>query len=45
MVRDSRLIGQLLKEMGLVTEYEIQEGLAAKKVLAGLIGELVVMLG
>ncbi len=42
MVKDRRPIGQLLKEMGLVTEYEIQEALAAQKDQGGSLGQILV---
>jgi type IV pilus assembly protein PilB len=42
MERDRRPIGQLLKEMGLITEYEIQEALAVQKQQGGNLGQILV---
>lgn len=42
MARDRRPIGQLLKEMGLVTEYEIQEALAVQNEQGGNLGQILV---
>jgi type IV pilus assembly protein PilB len=42
MAADRRPIGQLLKEMGLVTEYEIQEALAVQKEQGGTLGQILV---
>jgi type IV pilus assembly protein PilB len=42
MARDRRPIGQLLKEMGLITEYEIQEALAVQKEQGGNLGQILV---
>jgi len=44
MAKDRRPIGQLLKEMGLVTEYEIQEALAVQKEKGGTLGRILVEL-
>ena len=40
-----KLLGQILKEMGLVTESRIQEALAMQRQRGGLIGEMLVELG
>jgi type IV pilus assembly protein PilB len=45
MVRDSRPIGQLLKEMGLVTEYEIQQALETQRQQGGMLGKILVEMG
>ncbi len=42
MAADRRPIGQLLKEMGLVTEYEIQEALAVQKQQGGNLGQILI---
>ncbi len=40
--RRKKLLGRILKEMGLVTESQIQEGLAVQKETGGAIGEILV---
>jgi len=45
MVRDARPVGQLLKEMGLVTEYEIQQALEIQRHQGGLLGQIFVEMG
>jgi type IV pilus assembly protein PilB len=45
MVRDSRPIGQLLKEMGLVTEYEIQQALEVQRQQGGMLGKILADMG
>ena len=42
MATDGRPIGQLLKEMGLITEYEIQEALSVQKEKGGSLGRILV---
>jgi len=43
--KDRRPLGQLLKEMGLVTEYEIQEALRVQKEQGGGLGEILMEMG
>lgn len=43
--RDRRPLGQLLKEMGVVTEYEIQEALEIQREKGGTLGEILVDMG
>ena len=45
MPRDSRPLGQLLKDMELVTEGQIQEALALQRKKGGAIGDVLVVLG
>ncbi len=45
MRKDRRPLGQLLKEMGLVTEYEIQEALRVQKEQGGGLGEILMEMG
>ena len=40
--RRKKLLGRILKEMGLVTESQIQEALAVQKESGGAIGEIMV---
>jgi len=44
-IQKRRLLGQILKEMGLVTESQVQEALAIQKQRGGVIGEILVQLG
>jgi len=43
--KDRRPLGQLLKEMGVVTEYEIQEALQVQQEKGGTLGEILVEMG
>lgn len=45
MPRDSRPIGQLLKEMGLVTEHEIQQALEVQRQQGGMLGKILIEMG
>ncbi|RKY17220.1 MAG: pilus assembly protein PilB [Planctomycetota bacterium] len=45
MRKERRPIGQLLKEMGLVTEFEIQEALQIQREQGGTLGEILVEMG
>ncbi|RKY14603.1 MAG: type II secretion system protein GspE [Planctomycetota bacterium] len=45
MKKERRPIGQLLKEMGLVTEFEIQEALQIQREQGGTLGEILVEMG
>lgn len=45
MKRERRPLGQLLKEMGLVTEFEIQEALQVQRERGGSLGEILMEMG
>ncbi|RKY14444.1 MAG: pilus assembly protein PilB, partial [Planctomycetota bacterium] len=45
MKKERRPIGQLLKEMGLVTEFEIQEALQIQREQGGALGEILLEMG